>query len=142
VFDRIYAGVLAKIKEAGGAKALLYRWGYRRKAYFLAQGARHDQARPARRWLQLLLAAALPGAAPVLTAPRAPCAACNQAPSARTPACGRVWRIRMRPDWVMGLGLGLYVERVDTKGTTARRRAPGNAALTCARPVSSGGRGA
>ncbi|KAK9828036.1 hypothetical protein WJX81_003948 [Elliptochloris bilobata] len=46
VFDRIYAGVLAKIKEAGGVKALLYSWGFRRKAYFLAQGARYNQASP------------------------------------------------------------------------------------------------
>ena len=45
VFDRIYAGVLAKIKEAGGVKALLYSWGFRRKAYFLAQGARHYEVR-------------------------------------------------------------------------------------------------
>ena len=45
VFDRIYAGVLAKIKEAGGVKALLYSWGFRRKAYFLAQGARYNEVR-------------------------------------------------------------------------------------------------
>ena len=43
VFDRIYAGVLAKIKEAGGVKALLYSWGFRRKAYFLGQGARYNE---------------------------------------------------------------------------------------------------
>lgn len=43
MFDRIYAGVLAKIKEAGGVKALLYSWGFRRKAYFLGQGARYNE---------------------------------------------------------------------------------------------------
>ncbi len=45
MFDRIYAGVLAKIKEAGGVKALLYNWGFRRKSYFLAQGAPCHEAR-------------------------------------------------------------------------------------------------
>ena len=45
MFDRIYAGVLAKIKEAGGVKAMLYSWGFRRKAYFLGQGARCNEVR-------------------------------------------------------------------------------------------------
>lgn len=95
VFDRIYAGVLAKIKEAGGAKALLYGWGYRRKAYFLAQGARHDQARrrpcAARRWPRTLPAAALPGAGPVLAAPRALHGVLGQQP------CGCSPNTDMRP---------------------------------------------
>ena len=49
MFDRIYAGVLAKIKEAGGVKALLYSWGFRRKAYFLGQGARYNEVFEAKR---------------------------------------------------------------------------------------------
>ncbi len=45
VFDRIYCGVNAKISEAGGIKALLYHWGYNRKAYQLAHGATYKNVR-------------------------------------------------------------------------------------------------
>lgn len=38
VFDRIYSGVTSKIAEAGGLKAFLFNWGFKRKLHFIEQG--------------------------------------------------------------------------------------------------------
>lgn len=38
VFDRIYAGVVSKVKEGGGIKAFLFNWGFNRKLHFLREG--------------------------------------------------------------------------------------------------------
>ncbi|KAK9817123.1 hypothetical protein WJX72_009841 [[Myrmecia] bisecta] len=46
VFDRIYAGVLAKINQAGGLKAKLFHYGFNRKLHFLNQGFPSNKASP------------------------------------------------------------------------------------------------
>ena len=46
VFDRIYSGALAKIKAAGGLKALLFHWGFARKLWALETGYPQHRAAP------------------------------------------------------------------------------------------------
>ena len=46
VFDRIYSGATAKIAEAGGIKALLFHWGFRRKLWALRNGIELSRAAP------------------------------------------------------------------------------------------------
>ena len=46
VFDRIYSGATAKIAEAGGLKALLFHWGFRRKLWALRAGIELSRAAP------------------------------------------------------------------------------------------------
>jgi len=46
VFDRIYAGALAKVKAAGGLKAALFHWGFARKLWALEAGYPHHKAAP------------------------------------------------------------------------------------------------
>ena len=43
VFDRIYAGVQAKINVGGAVKKFLFNYGYRWKLSYLLQGHKHDQ---------------------------------------------------------------------------------------------------
>jgi long-chain acyl-CoA synthetase len=46
VFDRIYSGVLSKIQEAGGLKACLFNWGFKRKLHFIEAGHPQHTAAP------------------------------------------------------------------------------------------------
>lgn len=43
VFDRIYAGVLAKVKAGGAVKKYLFDYAYRHKLYYLNKGFAHDK---------------------------------------------------------------------------------------------------
>ena len=43
VFDRIYAGVLAKVKAGGAIKKWLFDYAYKHKLYYLNQGYPHDK---------------------------------------------------------------------------------------------------
>lgn len=43
VFDRIYAGVLAKVKAGGAIKKYLFDYAYKHKLYYLNQGYPHDK---------------------------------------------------------------------------------------------------
>ena len=43
VFDRIYAGVLAKVKAGGAVKKWLFDYAYKHKLYYLNQGYPHDK---------------------------------------------------------------------------------------------------
>ena len=44
VFDRIFAGVQAKVNSGGAIKKFLFKWGYRWKLYYLNQGYTYDKA--------------------------------------------------------------------------------------------------
>eukprot|EP00208_Stichococcus_sp_RCC1054_P000779 CAMPEP_0206135542 /NCGR_PEP_ID=MMETSP1473-20131121/813_1 /ASSEMBLY_ACC=CAM_ASM_001109 /TAXON_ID=1461547 /ORGANISM="Stichococcus sp, Strain RCC1054" /LENGTH=674 /DNA_ID=CAMNT_0053527461 /DNA_START=39 /DNA_END=2063 /DNA_ORIENTATION=- len=46
VFDRIYSSVMAKSKAAGGIKAFLFNFGFKRKLHFIEQGYPHHTAAP------------------------------------------------------------------------------------------------
>lgn len=43
VFDRIYAGVLAKVKAGGAIRKYLFDYAYKHKLYYLNQGFPHDK---------------------------------------------------------------------------------------------------
>lgn len=43
MFDRIYAGAMAKIEEKGGLAARLFHWGYRRKSARLKRNIAADK---------------------------------------------------------------------------------------------------
>ena len=43
VFDRIYAGVQAKINSGGAVKKFLFNYGYRWKLSYMSQGHKFDQ---------------------------------------------------------------------------------------------------
>ena len=44
VFDRIYAGVNAKVSAGGAIKKFLFNYGYRWKLSYLLKGHKYDQA--------------------------------------------------------------------------------------------------
>ena len=46
VFDRIYAGVMAKVDGGSGLKKALFHWGYKRKLHALDAGHPYDKAAP------------------------------------------------------------------------------------------------
>lgn len=46
VFDRIYAGVLAKVKAGGAIRKYLFDYAYKHKLHYLNQGYPHDKASP------------------------------------------------------------------------------------------------
>eukprot|EP00775_Hariotina_reticulata_P012349 gene12349-12483_t len=43
VFDRIYSGIVDKIKLAGGIKKLLFDWGFARKLFYIKAGFKQDK---------------------------------------------------------------------------------------------------
>ena len=43
MFDRIYAGAMAKIEEKGGLAAKLFKWGYSRKSARLRRNIPADR---------------------------------------------------------------------------------------------------
>ena len=44
VFDRIYAGVNAKVNAGGAIKKFLFNYGYRWKLSYMLKGHKHNQA--------------------------------------------------------------------------------------------------
>mmetsp|Transcript_18262 Transcript_18262/g.51152 ORF Transcript_18262/g.51152 Transcript_18262/m.51152 type:complete len:544 (-) Transcript_18262:303-1934(-) len=46
VFDRIYTGVMAKMKAAGWVKSQLFNWAYNRKKEFMKRGYTQEKASP------------------------------------------------------------------------------------------------
>ena len=46
VFERIYAGVMAKVDAGSGLKKALFHWGYKRKLHALEAGYSYDKAAP------------------------------------------------------------------------------------------------
>lgn len=45
VFDRIYTGILNKVKAGGGIKGFLFNWGFNRKLHYLKEGVSNDRVR-------------------------------------------------------------------------------------------------
>lgn len=43
VFDRLYSGVMSKIKESSFLKRFLFKYAFNRKANFLKQGYSHNK---------------------------------------------------------------------------------------------------
>ena len=48
VFDRIYAGVFAKVNGGGAIKKFLFNFGYKWKLKYLRRGFAHDKVPPSR----------------------------------------------------------------------------------------------